>query len=219
MTLTSENQILFSKNKELKRENSQLSEEIQRLINENDKLKSENTRFKNISLKSDEKNKEKSLDKSKKIKKDTDKSQKTRKGLSLFKPKTSKIVKEEKEKEREKRVFYNFQINHDPITKIEFKESTTIGNVILEIAKKESQNMGDNVNPENVSILFAGKVLRKEITLKNLNLMENDILQVLILSDEDILLQPAKALRVLPQGDNISEYEYEYEYEYDDDDE
>ena len=91
--------------------------------------------------------------------------------------------------------------------------------MILEIAKKESQNMGDNVNPENVSILFAGKVLRKEITLKNLNLMENDILQVLILSDEDILLQPAKALRVLPQGDNISEYEYEYEYEYDDDDE
>ena len=100
---------------------------------------------------------------------------------------------------------YSFLINKDPVCKMAFKEDATINDAKIRIAKEQ----GD-IDPNCVSILFAGKVLRKDIPLQNLNLNETDILQVYIRNMEDIFLRTARALRVYGQAD-IEEYYSEYE--------
>ncbi|KAK8857575.1 hypothetical protein M9Y10_015980 [Tritrichomonas musculus] len=107
-----------------------------------------------------------------------------------------------------KRFTYKFQIDKDPVCTMSFGEGATINDARIEIAKQQ----GD-IDPSCVSILFAGKVLRKDILIENLNLIEIDILQVCIKSVEDIFLRTARALRVYGQAD-LDEYYSEYE-EYD----
>ena len=105
-------------------------------------------------------------------------------------------IEEEKktDEEEEKGEFlckYNFQINKDPVCKMSFKEDASIEDAKIKIA---SEN-GD-IDPNCVFILFAGKVLRKDIQIKGLNLISTDILQVFIRSTEDIFLRTARAFRV-----------------------
>ena len=76
--------------------------------------------------------------------------------------------------------------------------------------KIASENGG--IDPNCVSILFAGKVLRKDIQIKGLNLISTDIFQVFIPSTEDIFLRTARAFRVYGQA-GIEEYYSEYEDE------
>lgn len=114
---------------------------------------------------------------------------------------------DEYEEEGESLCTYKFQISKDPVCEMSFKEDATIEDAKIKIAKEN----GD-IDPSCVSILFAGKVLRKDIQIKDLNLISTDILQVFIRSTEDILLRTARALRVYGQAD-IEEYYSEYEDE------
>ena len=115
------------------------------------------------------------------------------------------IEEEEEDVEDPSLCTYNFQINKNPVCKMSFKEDATIDDAKIRIAKEN----GD-IDPSCVSILFAGKVLRKQIVIKDLNLINTDILQVFIRNTEDLFLRTAKALRIYNQAD-IKEYYSEYD--------
>ncbi|KAK8886495.1 hypothetical protein M9Y10_041958 [Tritrichomonas musculus] len=100
-----------------------------------------------------------------------------------------------------KTTMYHIQTNKDEeIQEIEMDSEATVKNMKEKIAKMyKVKNVG------SIRILFAGKVLRDNITLESLEVGDFTLF-VYIRSDEDINLQTAKALQV-----NNDEYYSEYE--------
>ena len=100
-----------------------------------------------------------------------------------------------------KTTMYHIQTNKDEeIQEIEMDSEATVKNMKEKIAKMyKVKNVG------SIRILFAGKVLRDNITLESLEVGDFSLF-VYIRSDEDINLQTAKALQV-----NNDEYYSEYE--------
>ncbi|KAK8835490.1 hypothetical protein M9Y10_046111 [Tritrichomonas musculus] len=92
-------------------------------------------------------------------------------------------------------------------------KEATIADAIDEIARI----VGDDTDPSCVSIIFAGKKLRKTTVIEDLKLNKDEVLHVLIVPQADIFLRTAKALRIINPADldKVDDDEYEYEYEED----
>ena len=92
-------------------------------------------------------------------------------------------------------------------------KEATIADAIDEIARI----VGDDTDPSCVSIIFAGKKLRKTTVIEDLKLNKDEVLHVLIMPQTDIFLRTAKALRIINPADldKVDDDEYEYEYEED----
>ncbi len=100
---------------------------------------------------------------------------------------------------------YRFQIGRGDVEEIELSEGATVKD--FENAVRERHGVEED---SEVSMIFAGKKLKDDRILEKFRFTEEDTVEVIISTPEDILLKTAKALR-FPVKDGECEYEYEYE--------